>query len=90
MGIPEREFRSGGISATVWNNTHVIKGNKVEVKSVQIQRNYQDESKEWKKTNSFKIQDLPRVISVAQAAFNSLTLKERNPDNHPRDENRIS
>jgi len=41
MGMPEREFRSGGINATVWNNAQVIKGNKVEVKSVQIQRNYQ-------------------------------------------------
>ena len=83
MGKPEREFRSGGISATVWNNLQEIKGSKVEVKSVQIQRNYQDENKEWKRTNSFKIQDLPRVISVAQAAFNSLTLKERSPENIP-------
>lgn len=76
MGKPEREFRSGGISATVWNNVQVINGNKIDVKSVQIQRNYQDENKEWKKTNSFKIQNLPRVISVAQAAFNHLTLRE--------------
>lgn len=83
MGTPEREFRSGGISATVWNNIQEIKGNKVEVKSVQIQRNYQDENKEWKRTNSFKTADLPRVISVAQAAFNHLTLKERNPESVP-------
>lgn len=83
MAGPEREFRAGGVSATVWNNQQTINGNKMDVKSVQIQRNYQDEKKEWKKTNSFKANDLPKVISVAQAAFNYLILKERDPNNIP-------
>lgn len=81
MTGPEKEFRAGGVSATVWNNQQVINGNKLDVKSVQIQRNYQDDKKEWKKTSSFKQNDLPKLISVAQAAFNYLTLKEREPNN---------
>ena len=81
MAGPEKEFRAGGVSATIWNNQQTINGNKMDVKSVQIQRNYQDDKKEWKKTGSFKQNDLPKLISVAQAAFNYLTLKEREPKN---------
>ena len=80
MAGPEKEFRAGGVSATIWNNQQTINGNKMDVKSVQIQRNYQDDKEEWKKTSSFKANDLAKVICVAQAAFNYLTLKEREPN----------
>lgn len=74
---PEKEFRSGSIVATIWNNKHVIGGKEIELPSVQIQRRYQDKNKVWQKTDSFKVNDLPRVVSVAEAAFNYLTLTER-------------
>ena len=80
MAMPEKEFRAGGVSATVWNNQQTINGNKMDVKSVQIQRNYQDDKKEWKKTSSFKTNDLPRLVAVATEAFKYLTMKEREPN----------
>ena len=80
MAGPEKEFRAGGVSATIWNNQQEINGNKMDVKSVQIQRNYQDDKKEWKKTSSFKANDLPKLITVATEAFKYLTLKEREPN----------
>jgi len=81
MAGPEKEFRAGGVSATVWNNQQVINGNRMDVKSVQIQRNYQDDKKEWKKTSSFKQNDLPKLIAVATEAFKYLTLRERESHN---------
>jgi len=81
MAMPEKEFRAGGVSATIWSNEQTINGNKMEVKSVQIQRNYQDDLKEWKRTSSFKQNDLPKLIAVATEAFKYLTLKEREPNN---------
>jgi hypothetical protein len=81
MAGPEKEFRAGGVSATVWNNQQMINGNKMDVKSVQIQRNYLDDKKEWKKTSSFKTNDLPKLVAVATEAFKYLTLKEREPNN---------
>jgi hypothetical protein len=81
MAGPEKEFRAGGVSATVWNNQQMINGNKMDVKSVQIQRNYLDDKKEWKKTSSFKTNDLPRLVAVATEAFKYLTMKEREPIN---------
>jgi len=80
MAGPEKEFRAGGVSATIWNNQQEINGNKMDVKSVQIQRSYQDDKKEWKKTSSFKTNDLPKLITVATEAFKYLTLKEREPN----------
>lgn len=81
MAGPEKEFRAGGVSATVWNNQQMINGNKMDVKSVQIQRNYLDDKKEWKKTSSFKTNDLPKLVAVATEAFKYLTMKEREPNN---------
>lgn len=74
---PQKEFRSGSIVATIWKNKQVIDGKELELQSVQVQRRYQDKNKVWQKTDRFKVNDLPRVVSVAEAAFNYLTLKER-------------
>ena len=81
MAMPEKEFRAGGVSATVWNNSQLINGKEIESKSIQIQRNYLDANKNWQKSGSFKINDLFKVICVAQAAFSYLTMKEREPNN---------
>lgn len=89
MAGPEKEFRAGGVSATVWNNQQMINGNKMDVKSVQIQRNYLDDKKEWKKTSSFKTNDLPKLVAVATEAFKYLTLKEREPSNSRENEDLI-
>ena len=81
MAGPEKEFRAGGVSATVWNNQQMINGNKMDVKSVQIQRNYLDDKKEWKKTSSFKTNDLHKLVAVATEAFKYLVLKEKETQN---------
>jgi len=81
MPGPEKEFRAGGVSATIWNNQQSINGKEIESKSIQIQRNYLDANKNWQKSGSFKINDLFKVICVAQASFNYLTMKERGTGN---------
>jgi hypothetical protein len=73
---PERKFRSGGISATVWKNQSVKDGKVVEYRTVSFDRNYQDKQGEWNSTNSLRTNDLPRASLVLQKAYEYIALKE--------------
>ncbi len=76
--MPEKKFRAGGISATIWQNSSKNpKGEETTYKTVSIDRNYKDKvSGEWKSTNSFRASDLPKLALVAQKAFEYVTFKE--------------
>ena len=76
--MPEKTFRAGGVVASVWQNDRTIQqGNqqiKVSFETVQIERTYKDKAGEWKKTSTFRKNDLPKVALVAQKAFEYVTL----------------
>lgn len=71
---PEKTFRIGRVSASVFKNTLEIKdgpsaGQKRVVRSVNLQRSYQDDDGKWEHTSSFQLADLPaavRVLTLAQ------------------------
>ena len=73
---PEKEFRAGAISATVWKNTIVKKdGSTAEVRSVTFRRSYKDkETDEWKETNSMRAMDLPKATVVLNKAYEYIVL----------------
>lgn len=72
---PMTSFRAGGVKATVWENEIKTKdGKTIDVYSVNIDRSYKD-GDEWKTTNSFKLNDLPKVQLVASKAYEYLALK---------------
>ena len=74
---PLKKIRVGSVSATIWSNTGKKKdGAEYEYKSVSIDRNYTDENKEWKKSNSYRANDLPKVILAAQKAFEFISSKD--------------
>lgn len=75
MAGPLLKIKAGSVTATVWNNTRKINGKDVDVKSVRIERNYQDRQGKWVGTPTFQTRDLPKVILVAQEAYKALTLK---------------
>lgn len=74
MAKPLLKIRAGNVSATVWNNPRKFNGKDVDLKSVRIERNYQDKQGKWVGTNSFQTRDLPKVILVAQEAYRALSL----------------
>jgi hypothetical protein len=76
MAKPIKKFRAGAIDASVWENKLEKGGREFEVFSVGIERRYKDKNEEWKGTNSFKVNDLPKVMLVAQKAYEFLSLKE--------------
>ena len=74
---PVKEFKSGGVSATIWENEGERNGENVVRHSVQVQKRYRDRDGEWKNSSSFFESDLPRVLLVVQKAYEHIALSER-------------
>ena len=80
MAKPEKQFRVGNVSASVFANTIDTARGKRTVRNVNLQRRYYDEQepnpeKKWKSISSFGLGDLPqaiRVLTIAQEHMESL------------------
>jgi hypothetical protein len=71
---PDKTYRCGSVRAAVWTNRRVIDNAVVEVHSVRIDRSYKDGDK-WKSTTTFAVDDLPKIVMVATAAYSFLRLR---------------
>jgi len=75
--LPEKKFRAGAISATVWLNKGQSKtGEETSYRTISMERGYMDKQGEWQSTNSFRVNDLPKAAVVLQKAYEHLVLKE--------------
>jgi len=79
MSKPEKDFRCGAVSASIWPVTRTVKDNPVTFYSVKIEKAFKD-GDSWKHSNTFSVDDLPGVTVVSQEAFKYLRLKTRTPD----------
>jgi hypothetical protein len=70
---PEKKFRAGAVTATIWRNT----SEKGSYGSVQLERSYMDKDKKWKSTGSLRLNDIPKASLVLQKAYEYLTVKEK-------------
>ena len=75
MNQPEKKFRIGSISATVWKNQSEKDGKTLEYRTVSFNRNYQDNKGEWNTTNSLRVNDLPKAALVLQKAYEYVSFK---------------
>ena len=74
---PEKKFRVGAISATIWNNSGVNqKGEVNEYKTISFERSYKDKEGEWKKTNQLRLTDIPKAVLVLNKAYEHISLTE--------------
>lgn len=69
---PEKVFRIGRCSASVFKNTIEPKdgetGPKRTMRTVNLQRRYREDDGEWKTSTSFGLSDLPCAIRVLELA----------------------
>ena len=79
MQKPEKKFNCGSISASIWANNKVVNGETVTFYSLTINKAYNEED-ERKHTNSFNIDDLPKVALVANEAYKYIRLKSTDSD----------
>jgi len=73
---PVKDFRSGGIQASVWRNEVERNGQTVVRHSVRIQKQFRTEGGDYENTDYYFRDDLPKLILVAQKAFEYIALKE--------------
>ena len=70
---PEKEFTSGTIRATVWNNEALSRdGKPISYRTVSFERSYKDKDGDWKTTSALRINDIPRATLVLGKAYEFL------------------
>ena len=75
--VPEKKFRAGAVSATVWKNNRInTKGETFTTYSISIERNYTDKEGKWNSTNSMRVNDLPKAELVSRLAYEFLVTKK--------------
>jgi len=70
---PERVFRIGNVSASVFANE--VDGGNRHLRSVNLQKRYRN-GDEWKFSSSFDLSELPQVRAVLELATNYVADKE--------------
>jgi hypothetical protein len=72
---PLRSFRSGAIQVAIWENTNVgPNGQPMKFQTVTFERRYRDKEGKWQKTNSLRVNDLPKAALILQKAYEYLVL----------------
>jgi hypothetical protein len=72
---PTKKYRAGAIGVSVWKNTvQNDKGESYDKYSVSTQRSYKDKNDEWQKTTNMNVNDLPKLITLLQKAFDDLVM----------------
>lgn len=75
MSAPIKKFSTGSVIVSVWENSSKT-GEERNFYTVSIDRRYKDNNDEWKSSNSFNVNDLPKAILALQEAYKYLALKE--------------
>ena len=76
--LPEKKFRAGAISATVWLNKGTKKtGEEATFRTISLERSYTDEEGNWHNSSSFRINDLPKVQLLMQKAYEHLVFAQQ-------------
>lgn len=76
---PIKVFSCGPVKAAIWSDSRIINDALVEVHSIKIDRSYKD-GDEWKHTNTFNTEDLPKVAMVATEAYKFLRVRSSGQD----------
>jgi hypothetical protein len=73
---PVKDYRSGSIQASIWRNEEDKDGQTVVRHSVRIQKQFRNDDGDYQETNYYFRDDIPRLILVAQKAFEYIALNE--------------
>ena len=75
--LPEKKFRAGPVSATIWSNHGKdSEGKETTYKTVSFERSYMDKEGNWQTTNSLRVGDLPRAVLVLNKAYEYISLTD--------------
>lgn len=74
MNKPEKKFRAGAISATIWKNVGEKNGAEYAFNTITLGRSYKDKDGQWKTSGSLRLTDLPRAALVLNKAYEHLVI----------------
>ncbi len=74
MNRPEKKFKAGAVSATIWKNEGQSNGKTFAFHTISLTRGYKDKSGEWKNSSSLRPGDLPKAALVLGKAYEHLIL----------------
>jgi len=81
--LPEKKFRAGAISATIWQNDGQKRDGTVSVfNTISFERGYKDKGGNWKSTTSLRTADIPRAMVVLNKAYEYLVMKHSSESAH--------
>ena len=77
MAQPEKKFKVGACSASIFVNDVNTENGKVTMKSVSLQRAYKDKEGNFQHTTSFKANDIPKAVLALNKAYDYLVSEEK-------------
>jgi hypothetical protein len=75
-----KSFRAGGVELAVWRNETERNGEVVVSYSVTAEKRYRDRENNWRSSDCYFANDLPRLRLLLDKAFEFIVLKESEPD----------
>jgi hypothetical protein len=79
MSKPEKKFRCGPITASIFAEARVVNGQMVKFYSTCIDKAYKD-GDQWKHATAFAPEDLPKVALLATEVYRYLRVKTSDDD----------
>jgi len=70
--LPEKNFRAGAVSLSIWNNK--IEDGEGSYRTISMDRSYKDKDGNWKRVNSLRVNDLPKAAVLIQKAYEYIVL----------------
>ena len=77
MAQPEKKFKVGACTASVFVNEVSTGNGKVVMKNVVLQRTYKDKDDTFQNTTSFRIDDIPKAVLALNKAYDYLVSGEK-------------
>ena len=74
---PEKKYKAGAVSATVWKNEGQKNGKSFAFHTISLARNYKDKDGSWKNSSSLRPGDLPKAALVLSKAYEYLIINSK-------------
>lgn len=73
--VPDKKFKAGGLTATVWKS---ISQKGTTYYNVQLGKSYKDKDNNWKTTSSLRENEVPKAMVLLQKAYEYVIMQTTN------------
>ena len=74
MGKPVKSFRAGAVEAAIFENERTVGGKKLKMSNVVFRRSYKDKDGNWQNSDSFGVNDIPKLRLVLDRTYEYLLM----------------